>query len=44
MVISQKKSENEMGYRGSKSDFKFYKKPIQNKSLNSVKEQRADGS
>jgi hypothetical protein len=33
MVTSQKMSENEMGYRGSKSDSKI-----------SVKEQRVDGS
>ena len=42
MVISQNMNENEMGYRGSKSEFN--KKPIQNKKLNPVKEQRADGS
>lgn len=34
MVISQKMSENEMEYRGSKSDWRFQ----------SVKEQRVDGS
>ena len=37
-------NENEIGYRGSKSENKFKKKPIQNKIYNSVKEQRADGS
>ena len=36
MVTSQKISENEMGYRGSKSDF--------NSKVKSVKEQRVDGS
>jgi hypothetical protein len=35
-------NENEMGYRGSKSVFNT--KPIQNKKLNTVKEQRVDGS
>ena len=44
MVISYKMNENEMGYRGSKSEFNFNKMLIQNKSLYSVKEQRADGS
>jgi len=39
MVISQKMSENEMGYRGSKSE---YLNP-QPKEI-SVKEQRVDGS
>ena len=34
MVISQEMSENEMGYRGSKSEFK---------QIGSVKEQRVDG-
>jgi len=34
--------ETEIGYRGSKSVFN--KKPIQNKMLNTVKEQRVDGS
>ncbi len=34
MVISQEMNENEMGNRGSKSDFK----------MESVKEQRVDGS
>ena len=34
MVISHKISENEMGYRGSKSDL----------IIKSVKEQRVDGS
>ena len=38
MVTSQKKNENEMGNRGSKSDLNTY-----NKSK-SVKEQRVDGS
>jgi hypothetical protein len=39
MVTSHKMSENEMEYRGSKSDFKILKpKEI------SVKEQRVDGS
>src|ERR1700688_938443 len=44
MVTSHKMNENEIGYRGSKSENKFKKKPIQNKIYNSVKEQRADGS
>jgi hypothetical protein len=39
MVISQKMSENEMGYRGSKSEF-LLPQPIEI----SVKEQRVDGS
>ena len=38
MVITQKMSENEMDYRGSKSDLN-----TSNKSK-SVKEQRVDGS
>jgi hypothetical protein len=38
-VISQKMSENEMGYRGSKSEF-LHPLPIEI----SVKEQRVDGS
>jgi len=42
MVTSYKISENEMGYRGSKSEFN--KMLIQNKNSDSVKEQRADGS
>jgi hypothetical protein len=41
-------NENEIGYRGSKSEYEFMlkKKPIQisNKNYSSVKEQRADGS
>jgi hypothetical protein len=44
MVTSHKMNENEIGYRGSKSEYKFKNKPIQNKNYNSVKEQRADGS
>ncbi len=40
MVISQKIRENEMGNRGSKSEFEFNHYP----TLNSVKEQRVDGS
>jgi hypothetical protein len=43
-VTSQKMSENEMGYRGSKSKYNFNNKPIQNKNYNFVKEQRVDGS
>lgn len=39
MVISHKMSENEMGYRGSKSEFQS----PQPKEI-SVKEQRVDGS
>jgi hypothetical protein len=39
MVINQKMSENEMGYRGSKSEF-LLPQPIEI----SVKEQRVDGS
>lgn len=39
MVTSQKMSENEMGYRGSKSEIKLYRNP-----QSSVKEQRVDGS
>jgi hypothetical protein len=39
MVTSQKMSENEMGYRGSKSEFL---NPQPNRD--SVKEQRVDGS
>jgi len=39
MVTSQKMNENEMGYRGSKSEIKI---PQPNKL--SVKEQRVDGS
>ncbi len=39
MVISQKMNENEMGYRGSKSEIQ---NPIPNGI--SVKEQRVDGS
>jgi hypothetical protein len=39
MVISQKMSENEMGYRGSKSEF-LNPQPYEI----SVKEQRVDGS
>ena len=35
-------SENEMGYRGSKSE--FTKQDTQSKIVNSVKEQRVDGS
>ena len=42
MVISQEMSENEMGYRGSKSEF-IIQNP-QPKYINSVKEQRVDGS
>jgi hypothetical protein len=42
MVISQKMIEREMEYRGSKSEFKFNLK--RNLKLNSVKEQRVDGS
>ena len=42
MVISQEVSENEMGYRGSKSEF-IIQNP-QPKYINSVKEQRVDGS
>lgn len=41
MVTSHKMNENEMGYRGSKSEYN--KKPIQIKKY-SVKEQRADGN
>jgi|ERR1700761_77539 len=49
MVTSHKMSENEMGYRGSKSkvNYKLDRKPIpiiQNIKLNFVKEQRVDGS
>jgi len=43
-VTSHKMNENEIGYRGSKSEYKFKNKPIQNKNKYSVKEQRADGS
>jgi len=42
MVTSQKISEKIMENRGSKSDFKS--KPLINRSLRSVKEQRVDGS
>ena len=40
-VISQEMIENEMGYRGSKSE--FIKLIPQPKLINSVKEQRVDG-
>lgn len=40
MVTSHKMNENEMGYRGSKSEFKS----PQPNNINSVKEQRVDGS
>ena len=43
MVTSQKMSENEMGYRGSKSEF-INTNPQPKDILNSVKEQRVDGS
>jgi len=36
--------ENEMGYRGSKSNCKFNNKSIQIKKYSFVKEQRVDGS
>jgi hypothetical protein len=39
MVTSHKMNENEMGYRGSKSEF-LSPQPFEN----SVKEQRVDGS
>jgi hypothetical protein len=41
MVISQKMIENEMGYRGSKSEY-LLPQPLNNDI--SVKEQRVDGS
>jgi hypothetical protein len=44
MVTSPKMSENEMGYRGSKSKCNFNNKPFQNKNYDFVKEQRVDGS
>jgi len=44
MVTSHKMNENEMGYRGSKSNCNFNNKSIQNKNYNFVKEQRVDGS
>ena len=44
MVTSQKINENEMGYRGSKSNCKFNNKSIQIKNYSFVKEQRVDGS
>jgi len=37
-------NENEMGYRGSKSNFKLKLDPQSNIDLNFVKEQRVDGS
>ena len=42
MVTSHKMTETEMGYRGSKSEF-IIQNP-QPKYINSVKEQRVDGS
>ena len=41
-VTSYSMSENEMGYRGSKSE--FTKQDTQSKIVNFVKEQRVDGS
>ena len=37
-------NENEMGYRGSKSNCNFNNKSIQIKNYSFVKEQRVDGS
>jgi hypothetical protein len=42
MVTSQEMNENEMGYRGSKSDF-IMQHPQPLSIINSVKEQRVDG-
>ena len=42
MVTSHKMNESEMGYRGSKSE--FIKQKAQPNLINSVKEQRVDGS
>jgi hypothetical protein len=44
VVTSQKMIENEMGYRGSKSNCNFNNKSIQIKNYSIVKEQRVDGS
>ena len=41
MVTSQNMIESEMGNRGSKSEFVF---DLSNTKINSVKEQRVDGS
>jgi len=43
-VTSHKMNENEMGYRGSKSNCKFNNNSIQIKNYSFVKEQRVDGS
>jgi hypothetical protein len=43
MVISQKTSEKNVGYRGSKSDFNF-KEVTFYTPCKSVKEQRVDGN
>ena len=43
MVTSHKMNESEMGYRGSKSEF-INQNPHPNEKIDSVKEQRVDGS